>query len=263
MEATKSPNPKAEIDQLDLKILQLLGRRFELAREVATQGGEAEEGVESLRSTAVFERCVELGRELGLPEGLARRLYRDIIETSWRVEDELSGHGPVAGDQQPATALARSAISIDHVAIAVEDLDLAVKTFCDRFGFCVSERQTVRGVHSGMESAVLKAGEIKFVLVEGTSPASNVSQYIEHYGPGVQHVALRIDDLEAVLADLQRRDCDLLTGVIHSPGLDQLFTRRDANSGMQIEIIARADNDDFSNSNVTELFEAMERENVF
>ncbi|MGN6215485.1 MAG: VOC family protein [Solirubrobacterales bacterium] len=162
-----------------------------------------------------------------------------------------------------SAALARHGVAIDHVAIAVRDLEAAVEAFCRRFGFEVTERQTVEGSHSGMESAVLKAGEIKFVLVQGTSPESNVSQYIDNYGPGVQHVALRIDDVEVVLGDLRERGCDLLTGVIHSPGLDQLFTRRDPNSGMQIELIARSANDDFSSNNVTELFEAMERENVY
>jgi 4-hydroxyphenylpyruvate dioxygenase-like putative hemolysin len=160
------------------------------------------------------------------------------------------------------TVLTGASLAIDHVAIAVRDLDAAIKTFCGSFGFEEAERQVIDGSYSGMRLATLTAGSIKFVLVEGTSPASNVSQYIEQYGPGVQHVALRVDSAGPVLQDLEKRGCDLLTGVIHNAGLDQIFTRRDANSGMQIEIIARSANDGFSTSNVTELFEAMERENV-
>lgn len=167
------------------------------------------------------------------------------------------------GDTEADTVLSRTGIAIDHVAIAVPDLELAVETFCARFGFKVSERRSVEGGHSGMESAVLEAGDIKFVLVQGTSPASNVCKYIDEFGPGVQHIALRVEDARTVLRDLEQRDCDLLTGVIRGAGLDQIFTRRDSSSGMQIEIISRAANDGFSASNVTELFEAMEREDVY
>jgi 4-hydroxyphenylpyruvate dioxygenase-like putative hemolysin len=66
-----------------------------------------------------------------------------------------------------------------------------------------------------------------------------------------------------VLEELLARDCDLLTGIIHADGLDQIFTRREPNSGMQIELISRSKNDGFSDSNVRELFDAMERERVF
>lgn len=114
-----------------------------------------------------------------------------------------------------------------------------------------------------MVSAVMRAGEVTFVLVQGDSPESNVSRYIEHYGPGVQHVALEIDDPTGLYDDLEKRDCDLLTGIIHSPGLSQVFTKRDKNSGIQIELINREAHEGFSENNVKELFEAMEREDVY
>ncbi|HET8814607.1 MAG TPA: VOC family protein [Solirubrobacterales bacterium] len=164
---------------------------------------------------------------------------------------------------RPEGGLPERAAAIDHVAIAVRSLPEAVEHFRDSFGFDVVEERTVDGEFSGMVTAVLMAGGVKFVLVQGTSPASNVSRYIEHYGPGVQHVAIRVDDADAVLGDLTARGCDLLTGIIHADGLDQIFTRRDENSGMQVEFISRSKNEGFSDSNVRELFEAMEREQVF
>jgi methylmalonyl-CoA epimerase len=154
-------------------------------------------------------------------------------------------------------------LAIDHVAIAVRSLPDAIEHFRGSFGFEVVEEREVSGEFSGMVTAVLMAGDVKIVLVQGTSPASNVSRYIEHYGPGVQHVAIRVDDAEGTLADLRERSCDLLTGIIHADGLDQIFTRRDQNSGMQVELISRSKNEGFSDSNVRELFEAMEREQVF
>jgi methylmalonyl-CoA/ethylmalonyl-CoA epimerase len=53
-----------------------------------------------------------------------------------------------------------------------------------------------------------------------------------------------------------------LTGVIRSPGLQQAFTRREPSSGVQIELVSRSGEQGFRESNITELFEAMERENV-
>jgi len=259
---------REEIDSLDEQILTLLARRFEVVRGVAAhKRDEAIEMMQADRIQTVLDRTESLAESLEIPPGLARRLYREIIDETCAFEGELiqDGHvgDPDDGSEPPRSALARKGWNIDHVAIAVRDLEAAIATFRDRFGFEVSERRKIEGSHSGMISAVLRAGEIKFVLVQGTSPASNVSQYIKHYGPGVQHVALRIEDVKVVLDDLRGRGCDLLTDVIHSPGLDQMFTRRDSNSGMQIEFIARSATDDFSGSNVTELFEAMERENVY
>lgn len=186
----------------------------------------------------------------------------DLLAQRSAIERELAGHrSAVAGQAEPG--LSEWALAIDHVAIAVHSLPDAIEHFRNSFGFEVIEEREVAGEFSGMETAVLTAGGVKFVLVQGTSPASNVSRFIEHYGPGVQHVAIRVDQAEAVLGDLRARGCDLLTDIIHADGLDQIFTRRDANSGMQVELISRSQNEGFSDNNVRELFEAMEREQVF
>jgi methylmalonyl-CoA epimerase len=161
------------------------------------------------------------------------------------------------------TDLKDCALVIDHVAIAVCDLEGAVAAFRDCFGFEVLERRHVEGRVSGMDSVVLQSGRVKFVLVQGTSPESNVSRYIQHYGAGVQHLAIEVADASLALEGLRRRGADLLTGVVHGPGLDQIFTRREPCSGMQIEFISRAANNGFSENNMRELFEAMEREDVF
>lgn len=183
----------------------------------------------------------------------------DRFLASWR--GLFNTNGTAAGRVE--RGLPERALAIDHVAIAVRSLPHAIEHFRDSFGFEVVEEREVAGEFSGMATAVLMAGAVKFVLVQGTSPASNVSRYIEHYGPGVQHVAIKVDEAEPVLVDLRARDCDLLTGIIHADGLDQIFTRRDENSGMQVELISRSQNEGFSDSNVRELFEAMEREQAF
>jgi 4-hydroxyphenylpyruvate dioxygenase-like putative hemolysin len=161
-----------------------------------------------------------------------------------------------------SSRLAGSAICIDHVAVAVRDLDEAIDTYRRTLGFELVERRRIEGVASGMLLAEMRAGPIAFVLVQGNSERSNVTRYIEEYGPGVQHVAIAVDDLPGVLDELDGRGCDLLTGVIESPGLQQAFTKREPNSGIQVELVSRGGEPGFTQSNIRDLFEAMEREDV-
>ena len=81
----------------------------------------------------------------------------------------------------------------------------------------------------------------------------------------IDHVAVAVRDLEVeglseVLEELGANGCDLLTGVVRSPGLQQAFTRREPNSGVQLEFVSRGGEDGFSQSNIEQLFEAMERD---
>jgi chorismate mutase-like protein len=251
---------RERIDRVDEQLLSALAERTAICREVAEH--KREQGIAMMqpdRVAAVEARWAELAAERRLDEDFARSLARAVVAENCRIE------GTMMSDAESPTAsvLGRSAMSIDHVAIAVRDLDAAIAHYGDVLGFTLQERRQISGRISGMDSAVMEAGGVKFVLVQGDSPESNVSRYIEAYGPGVQHVAIEVPDPQEAIDDLRARGADLLTGIIHGPGLDQIFTKREPNSGIQLEIIARAENDGFDPANVQELFEAMERENVF
>jgi methylmalonyl-CoA epimerase len=257
---------RERIDGIDEQLLSLLAQRIAVCREVAEH--KREQGIPMMqpgRVAAVEDRWADLARERGLDERFARELCRAVIGEGCRVEDAIiDGPGAQApADGAPRSLFARTAVGIDHVAIAVRDLDAAIAYYGDVLGMELQERRQFSGRISGMDSAVMTAGGVKFVLVQGDSPESNVSRYIEAYGPGVQHVAIEIPDAQEAIEDLRARGADLLTGVINGPGLDQIFTKRESNSGMQLEIIARSENEGFDPRNVQELFEAMERENVF
>jgi methylmalonyl-CoA epimerase len=155
------------------------------------------------------------------------------------------------------------AIRIDHVAIAVRDLDAAIKFYTERYGFRQTDRRTIHGTDSSMDSAVMQAGDVTFVLVMGLDSKSNVSRYIDHYGPGVQHVAVQVHGLKEVVDNLTTCKADLLTDIIRAPGLQQVFTRRDKNSGMQFEFIERGKSNEFDENNVKQLYDAMDREDVY
>lgn len=250
---------RERIDRVDEQLMNALEERTAICREVAElKAAQDIPMMQPDRVAAVEARWAELAAARGLDEDFARSLARAVVAESCRVEGVMLSEG-----ENGASVFARSAMRIDHVAIAVRDLDEAIAYYGGVLGFELKERRQISGRISGMDSAVMEAGGVKFVLVQGDSPESNVSRYIEAYGPGVQHVAIEIPDADEALADMQSRGVNLLTGIINGPGLDQIFTKREPNSGMQLEIIARAENEGFDPRNVQQLFEAMERENVY
>ena len=73
--------------------------------------------------------------------------------------------------------LATYAQHIDHIAIAVHDLDEAITSY-KRLGFTVADRIDTTGAGSSMSSAVVTAGPLKFVLLQGNDEQSQISQFI-------------------------------------------------------------------------------------
>lgn len=87
--------------------------------------------------------------------------------------------------------------SIDHVGIAVEDLDGAIELFRDRLGMAVQHRETVEAF--GVEAVLLEIGDAHVELLKPTGPDGAVARFLERSGPGMHHVAYRTDDIDAAL----------------------------------------------------------------
>ncbi len=152
---------------------------------------------------------------------------------------------------------------IDHLAIAVIDLEKAIKLYVDIFGFTLQRKREIRGKFSGMISAELDAGSFSIVLVQGTSPDSQISRYIKEYGSGVQHVAIVVDDLDKVAGKIAAKGMQFATDIITGDGLRQIFTKRDENTGMMFEFIERKDVSGFQKKNIQNLFNQLEQSNAF
>ncbi len=148
---------------------------------------------------------------------------------------------------------------IDHVAIAVRDLDEALFLYESVFGFELLQQREVTGEFSGMRSAELCAGGFSIVLVQGTEKNSQVSRYIDAYGPGVQHIAIDVQDIEGVTEKLRNSGVQFSTNLINGENLIQIFTKRDKNSGMMFEFIKRVEKSaGFEKNNIQSLFEQLE-----
>ena len=81
---------------------------------------------------------------------------------------------------------------IDHVAIAVRDLEAAIKYYQDAFGATVDHREVVES--DGVEEALLKVAESYVQLLTPTNPDSPVAKAIEKRGEGLHHIGYRVNN---------------------------------------------------------------------
>lgn len=247
---------RARLDQLDGNLIDLLAARFRTIEEVAAI--KQKYGIpvmQSERVNSMLKRRAEAALKAGLKKTLVDRLWRELISEACRIENDIIG--------KPNGDLEFQGIRIDHVAIAVKELPLALETFQKKLGFKLIDQWSIEGEFSGMNAAVLKAGQVTFVVVQGTNPKSNVCKYIDYYGPGIQHIAIEVDDIVEVRDRLASRGLNLIGEIYEVGGVRQAFSDRDPVTGMQIEIVSRNADSHFEPANVANLFKAMEAANVF
>lgn len=91
-------------------------------------------------------------------------------------------------------------LPLDHVAIAVESIDRALPAFQAVTGAPSSPRERVDA--QGVELVFVGAGDGKLELLEPLSEESAVGRFLRTHGPGMHHVAYRVTDIEAKLAEL-------------------------------------------------------------
>ncbi|HEX4804445.1 MAG TPA: methylmalonyl-CoA epimerase [Conexibacter sp.] len=90
---------------------------------------------------------------------------------------------------------------IDHIGVAVEDLDAALKLYAETLGMPVVHRETV--TEQGVEAVLLDVGENHVELLAPLGPDTPVGKFLAKKGPGLHHVAYQVSDIDAVLASLK------------------------------------------------------------
>jgi methylmalonyl-CoA/ethylmalonyl-CoA epimerase len=89
---------------------------------------------------------------------------------------------------------------IDHVGVAVSDLDAAIADYERNFDMTVSHRETI--AEQGVEAVLLDAGPNHIELLAPLHDDTAVGRFIARRGPGLHHVAYRVDDCAAALTKL-------------------------------------------------------------
>ena len=97
---------------------------------------------------------------------------------------------------------------LDHVGIAVEDLDQALAFYRDALGLEIEAPKDVGSQH--VRTRVIPTGQSALELLEATAPDSPIARYLEKRGPGIHHITLRVDDIRGTLDHMRSRGVRLI-----------------------------------------------------
>lgn len=90
---------------------------------------------------------------------------------------------------------------IDHIGIAVEDVDAALALYERDYAMTLVHRETV--TEQGVDAVLLDVGENHVELLGALGPDTPVGKYLARKGPGIHHVAYQVDDIEAAIAAMK------------------------------------------------------------
>jgi methylmalonyl-CoA/ethylmalonyl-CoA epimerase len=129
---------------------------------------------------------------------------------------------------------------IDHVGVAVSDLDAAVTLYEGTFGMPVAHRETVDS--QGVEAVLLDVGESHVELLAPLAEDTPVGRFLASRGPGLHHVAYRVDDVAATLDALRSAGVRLIDEAPRSGirGSRVAFLHPSASGGVLTEIVQPA-----------------------
>ncbi len=99
-------------------------------------------------------------------------------------------------------------LKVDHIGIAVNNIEEAVKLYTEVLGLEVSGMETVE--EQKVRTAIIPVGDSKIELLESTSPEGVIAKYIEKRGEGMHHLALGVDNLQKTLEILKEKGIPLI-----------------------------------------------------
>lgn len=98
--------------------------------------------------------------------------------------------------------------SIEHIGIAVKNLEESIKYYEDVLGLKCYAIEEVKD--QKVKTAFFKIGEVKIELLESTDPAGPIGKFIEKKGPGVHHLAFQVEDVQAALSEVKEKGVQLI-----------------------------------------------------
>jgi methylmalonyl-CoA/ethylmalonyl-CoA epimerase len=130
---------------------------------------------------------------------------------------------------------------IDHIGVAVEDLEASLQLYAEVLGMPVVHRETVS--EQGVEAVLLDVGENHVELLAPLGPDTPVGRHLAKRGPGLHHVAYQVADVEATLAALTAAGIRLIdeTPRVGIRGSRVAFVHPAATGGVLTEIVQPAE----------------------
>lgn len=125
---------------------------------------------------------------------------------------------------------------IDHVALVVSDMDAALNFWQDALGIQLDHQEEIPREKSAI--AFLPVGDSEIELVQPTSDDSGVAKYLEKRGPGMHHICLEVDDIDAMMSQLRAKEIRLIheEPVVADNGKKYAFIHPKAAFGVLVEL---------------------------
>lgn len=131
---------------------------------------------------------------------------------------------------------------VDHIGLAVPDLDKAVAYYEQAFGITEWERVEMPERH--MAVAATKIGDFMIELISPTSEEASFAKYLREKGPGMHHIAYRVDDIAGSLEQLKERGVKLIDETARD-GLHNTLVAfihpKNADQGVLMELVQHKD----------------------
>ncbi len=125
-------------------------------------------------------------------------------------------------------------IKINHVAVAVEDIEAALPFWRDALGFKLDHIEEVPSQKAKV--AFLPVGESEIELVQPTSPDTGTAKFLAERGPGIHHLCFEVRDIEGVLAGLKAAGVRLINETpLELEGRRMAFVHPKSTGGVLIE----------------------------
>jgi methylmalonyl-CoA/ethylmalonyl-CoA epimerase len=128
---------------------------------------------------------------------------------------------------------------LDHVGIAVESIDEAIKLYSGLLGLDLKGSEAVE--EQKVRTAFLPLGDTEIELLEATDPESPIAKFIANKGQGVQHLAFRVDDIDAALDEARAAGIRLIDEKPRygAGGARIAFLHPKSTSGVLVELCER------------------------
>ena len=128
-------------------------------------------------------------------------------------------------------------MKIDHIGIATERLEEGLAIWSDALGLAVAETEMI--AEQRVRVAMLPIGETRIELLEPTTADSAVGKFLAKRGPGIHHIAVKVDDINASLAELKSKGARLIdeTPRIGAGGCLVAFVHPASTHGVLLELV--------------------------
>lgn len=135
--------------------------------------------------------------------------------------------------------MAFKVLKIDHIGVAVRDLDESAKFWENIIGLNITATETVES--QKVTTAFIPTGDSELELLVATADDSAIAKFIENKGEGIQHLALRVDNIENALADLKAAGVRLIDEVPRpgAGGAKIAFLHPKSTGGILLELCQR------------------------